>query len=204
MTPHKSSLPRLYLKQCEMSILDHPALISTILGSCVAVTLYNSRLGIAAISHALLPHCRRHTYVNSVNDLLTDDCSRCNDAFKYVDCSVSMMAETFARFGIRPAETQVQLYGGAKMFISGNENAPPSVGLQNSTVAKQVIADHGLTLFASDIGGSLGRKLYFNTQTGKVTLHRMAKHPLRDFRALYPLKKVGHHASKEKNPGPRR
>lgn len=204
MTVHKPSLPRFFLKPCEMSILEHPALISTILGSCVAVTLFNGRLGIAAISHALLPHCKRHRYVNSVNDLLTDDCSRCGDAFKYVDCSVSMMVEAFARFGVRPAETQVRLYGGAKMFMSGDEHAALSVGLQNFTVARQVIADHGLALLASDIGGTEGRKLCFNTQTGKVTVHRMEKHTVRDFQTLNLSEKAVKHARKEKNPGSRR
>lgn len=196
MTLHRPSLPHLYLKQGEMSILEHPALVSTILGSCVAVTLYNKRLGIAAISHALLPHCKHHEYINNVNDLLTDDCSRCAEAFKYVDCSVSMMVEAFARFGIRPGETQVQLYGGAKMFIAGNEKTNLPVGFQNSAVAEKVIADHGLTLLTSDIGGSVGRKIYFDTQTGKVTMHTMGRHTLRDFQAIHALKKVVKHVLK--------
>jgi chemotaxis protein CheD len=170
MTQHEVR-STVYLKQGQMLILEHPTLVSTILGSCVAVTFYNPRLGLAAISHALLPHCRRHVYHNSVNDLLTGDCARCADAFKYVDCSVSMMAEAFSRFGIAAAETRVQLYGGAAMIVSRERRASPeTVGEQNTAVARRVLADHGLAIQACDVGGTAGRKLVFNTLTGEVKL----------------------------------
>jgi chemotaxis protein CheD len=204
MVPYKTSLPHLYLKQGEMSILETPALVSTILGSCVAVTLFNARLGIAAISHALLPHCKQRTYQNKLTDLLANDCARCQEAFKYVDCAVCMMVEAFSRFGIRPGETQVQLHGGARMFSSGNQLSSLPVGLQNSAVAKKVIADHGLALSVCDIGGSAGRKIFFNTRTGGVSLRVAGRHVQDDHPEIYRFKKGEIHAAKESNTCPGR
>ncbi|PKN17415.1 MAG: chemotaxis protein CheD [Deltaproteobacteria bacterium HGW-Deltaproteobacteria-6] len=176
MTTHKIPPAHLYLKPGEMSILEMPTLVTTILGSCVAVTLYNRRLEVAAISHALLPHCKRRTYKNNVRDLLHGECARCSDAFKYVDCAVSMMIEAFSRFGITADETQVQLYGGAKMIAAPKQQGGMEpVGLQNSNVAQKVIADHGLTLYAYDIGGAAGRKISFNTKTGNIALHKAVR-----------------------------
>ncbi len=171
---HKLKPDHLYLKQGEMAILLKPTVVTTILGSCVAVTLYNPRLGIAAISHSLLPHCTRRTYQSNVNDLLSADCQRCAEAYRYVDCSVSMMAEAFFRFGSGAAETHVQIYGGAKMIVqrARTGNTQP-VGLQNSAVAQKVIEDHGLKISTCDIGGTRGRKIIFNTKTGIVLLHKM-------------------------------
>jgi chemotaxis protein CheD len=181
MTTHKITPAHLYLKPGEMSILEMPTLVTTILGSCVAVTLYNRRLEIAAISHALLPHCKRRAYKNNVHDLLHGECVQCSDAFKYVDCAVSMMIEAFSRFGITAAETQVQLYGGAKMIAAPKQpGGMEPVGLQNSSVAQKVIADHRLTLYAYDIGGTAGRKISFNTKTGHITLHKTVRKTSKD------------------------
>lgn len=176
MTTHNNTPAHLYLKPGEMSILEMPTIVTTVLGSCVAVTLYNRRLEIAAISHALLPHCKHRVYKNNVLDLLHSACERCSDAFKYVDCAVSMMIEAFSRFGIAANETQVQLFGGAKMMAAQKQpGGREPVGLQNSNVAQKVIADHRLTLYAYDIGGAAGRKISFNTKTGHITLHKSVR-----------------------------
>ena len=197
MTTPKITLAHLYLKPGEMFILEMPTLVTTILGSCVAVTLYNRRLQVAAISHALLPHCRRRVYQNNVHDLLHGECAKCSDAFKYVDCAVSMMIEAFSRFGITAAETQVQLYGGARMIAAQNQpGSMEPVGLQNSNVAQKVIADHRLTLYACDIGEAAGRKISFNTKTGDITLHKTAGHAPEDYPAEMGSPKDRSHGSK--------
>lgn len=170
---NKTGNVHLYLKPGEISIIERPAIITTILGSCIAVTLFNKRLGMAAISHALLPHCKRHVYKNYAGDLLNEDCAKCPEAYRYVDCSVSMMIEAFSRSGIAASETQVQLFGGAKMIASPKQSAGiKPVGLQNLIAAKKVIADHGLTIHCCDVGGTAGRKISFNTKTGIVVLRQ--------------------------------
>jgi chemotaxis protein CheD len=165
----KSSLPRYYLKAGELFIMEKPAMISTILGSCIALTLFNRRLGVAGICHALMPKCIKQKQKNSMDDLLDHECHKCLEAFKYADCSVFMMAEAFFRFGITPPETEVRLFGGARMMSSYNSpDVKYSVGEQNVATAKKVIAHCHLELTSSDIGGSAGRKITFNTKTGEV------------------------------------
>lgn len=46
MKTHKTGLPPLYRKQGDLSVPESPAPVYTILGSCVAVTPYDRRLGI--------------------------------------------------------------------------------------------------------------------------------------------------------------
>lgn len=171
----KSRLSQYYLKPGEMFMMEKPALISTVLGSCIAVTLYNKRLGFAGICHALLPHCKRKNYRNKIEDLLDDECHKCSEAFKYADCSVSMMAEAFFRFGITPEETEVRLFGGATMMSNPKQSeGNTAVGHQNVTIARKVIADCRLVLASFDVGGTVGRKIIFNTKTGEV-LHQYLK-----------------------------
>ena len=171
----------LNLRQAEMFILNKPVWVSTVLGSCVTVTLYNKRLGLAAICHALLPHCQKNGYKNSVDDLLDEGCLNCGDAFRYVDCAVVMMVESFARFGIPASETRVSVVGGASMLAQSDAAGHYPVGLQNVHVAQRVLADHRLDIAFSETGGSKGRKLFFNTQTGKVIVQPVGENPCLPF-----------------------
>ena len=159
-----------------MFILDRPSLVSTVLGSCVAVTLFNARRELAAICHALLPSCKKRIYVDSVHDLLDEDCIQCPESYRYVDCAVAMMAEAFRRCGIAPGETQVQLLGGARMIgdAAGAVRTAP-VGQQNVKVARKVLADHHLRIAFSDTGGAAGRKIIFDSQTGDVAVSRIGR-----------------------------
>lgn len=174
MLPSKSDLPHYYLKAGEMFIMEKPALISTVLGSCIALTLFNQRKGLAGICHALLPQCIRKSHKTSIDNLLDDECHKCLEAFKYADCSVYMMAESFIRFGITPRETEVRLFGGAKMMVSrSGHDGHYSIGQQNIDTARKVISYCHLELASSDVGGTGGRKIIFNTKTGEVEHHSL-------------------------------
>lgn len=199
MIRYKPHLPMLFLKQNEMSILSKPMLVSTILGSCVAVTLFSPRLGVAAISHSYLPHCRTRKYVDNIRDLLCERCLHCPEAFKYVDCAVSMMVEAFTRFGVTPGETQVQLFGGAKMIDRRPQAVNIPIGTQNSDTAQKVIADQGLRIAVQDIGGATGRKIYFDTQTGHVSMLLMREQAHDRSTDLPPYHRGKAHAAEEEN-----
>lgn len=173
---HRSLLPNYYLKAGELFILEQPAMISTVLGSCIAVTLFNKRLGFAGICHALLPQCKRKNIKKKIEDLLDNECHKCLEAFKYADCSVFMMAEAFSRFGVTASETEVRLFGGARMMYSpDSRDAKYSVGRQNIDAARMVLDYYHLTLASSDVGGAAGRKITFNTRTGEV-VQQFLKH----------------------------
>lgn len=52
ITPHQQNI---FLKSAEVVMTCKPALISTVLGSCVAVTMFEPVNGVGAICHAMLP-----------------------------------------------------------------------------------------------------------------------------------------------------
>jgi chemotaxis protein CheD len=126
--------------------------------------MFHRRLGIGAICHGLLPQCREKTEC-------TGDCL---EGMKYVDCSIHRMAKHFRRLGAAPHEIEVKVFGGADMF-----GARPggmggiSVGKQNAEKALEIVKKEGLRVTAQDLGGTQGRKIYFNTETGEVLLKRL-------------------------------
>ena len=130
-----------------------------VLGSCVSVTLYHRRFGLSAVSHGLLPHCKERSVC----------AGNCAGYAKFVDCSVHAMARRFKQSGITLQELEARIYGGAEMFGSrSSAGSAASVGSQNIETALNALDDEGLRVYSMDVGGSLGRKIFFDTGTGEV------------------------------------
>ncbi|MCL5237713.1 MAG: chemotaxis protein CheD [Nitrospirae bacterium] len=179
MSTMEARLPLVYLNPGEMHLSKKPGLVATVLGSCVSVTMFNQRLGTGAICHIVLPKCK--CKANCDNDCTKrihdpeNGCRRnCSNAFRYADCSIFKMMETFRSLGIDNDEIEVKLFGGSDMFPSdGGKSTAMNVGKQNIESALQGIELEGLKLTACDVGGSGGRKILFYTHTGEVFLKRL-------------------------------
>ena len=78
--------------------------------------------------------------------------------------------------GIRKNEMEVKLLGGADVF-ERTDGHTKSVGRQNRETALEIIKNENLNLSVSDVGGNLGRKIYFYTDTGRVLLKRINRIP---------------------------
>lgn len=133
--------------------VDHaPTAISTVLGSCVAVCLYDERLGIGGMNHYLLP------FWNG-NGLQTP---------KFGNISIPRLIESMMEKGSKPSTMKAKLFGGASMNISGSEAM--MIGEKNIIVARQILGEYKIPIVAEDIGGQNGRKIQFNLEQGKVLL----------------------------------
>ena len=159
-----ADLASVYLKPGEMAVRDVPTRVTTVLGSCVAVTMYVSRFRVGAICHALLPRCRERGQCQT----------GCAEPFKYVNCVVPEMIEAIKRRGARPRDIEVKLFGGADMFapMPGSRRSV-SVGGENVEEAIRAVEAFGLRIKVSDVGGTRGRKIFFFTHTGEVWLKRL-------------------------------
>lgn len=157
-SPDRECLQSLYLMPGELTVTECPTLVTTVLGSCVAVTFYCKCLQLGAICHAVFP------------------LSHGEEKFKFVDSSLRYMLECFSAHGIYAKDIVAKLFGGADMFDSLSlERRGKTVGWQNVLVAKEELQRHGVRLTAQDIGGEQGRRLVFNTQSGEVYLKRLRR-----------------------------
>jgi chemotaxis protein CheD len=165
MISDESKYPVIYLKAAEMLFLEAPATVLTVLGSCLSVTMLHRQSGLCAICHGLLPERRGGC---------TECGGECRDEARYVKCSIRKMIKRFAREGVRPGDIEVKVFGGADMFGAlRSGRSCLSVGSMNIEAARKTIEQAGLNVASSDVGGTEGRKLYFNTQTGEVLLKRV-------------------------------
>jgi chemotaxis protein CheD len=158
-----SELSEIYLHPGESYLARKPAIIRTILGSCVGVTFWSAKLGIGALTHSQLPRCPV--------DLLPFPTSA---GHRYVDFSIRDIARQFDKCGAVRTEVQVKMFGGADVLIVGDTSSKPTVGRQNCEVAIEVLRLEGFHVLASSVGGTAGLNIRFDTRTGEVRLRRLA------------------------------
>lgn len=164
----EGELLEVYLLPGELHVTREPAIIRTILGSCVGVTLWSERLGVGALCHSLLP---RHPENRSA------DCpTSLTHCRRYLDFSIRDMARQFDELGAVRSEVQVKLFGGADVLLVGKAaSAKPTVGKMNCEAALDVVRAEGFNVAASSLGGTTGLNIKFNTLTGVVLLKRLPR-----------------------------
>jgi chemotaxis protein CheD len=164
MTEAGVVLPDLNLQPGELYLARGPAILRTILGSCVGVTFWSLRLGAGALCHGVLPRC----------PLDWREAATPEEGARYVDFSIRHLARQFDALGASRRELVVKVFGGADVLpVADAERARLSVGAQNRQAAAEVLAEEGFTVAASDVGGRRGRRIHFHTGTGEVLLHRL-------------------------------
>jgi chemotaxis protein CheD len=158
-----AKLSEIYVQPGESHLVCKPVILRTLLGSCVGITFWVPRLGIAAICHAMLPN-----YPSSPPPKL---CRA--DGHRYVDFAIRDLAHEFDLLGVSRREVQVKLFGGGDVLVVG-ESLRPTIGKLNCEVALKTLREEGFEVAASSLGGTSGLKIRFNTGTGDVLLQRLA------------------------------
>ncbi len=169
MNASGAALANVYLRPGEIFISDRPTIVKTVLGSCISVTMFNSRLRLGAICHGMLPEC---------GEMSGSNCA-CLTGFRHVDCSVRKMLEELHSSGILNDEIECKMFGGSDMFktILGKPN-PINVGEQNIIAAYKIMYESNLRLAASDTGGSRGRQIIFIPNSGEVFLKKIGSNDM--------------------------
>lgn len=129
-----------------------PKAISTVLGSCVAVCLYDPHSGIGGMNHYLLP------FWNG-NGLQTP---------KYGNIAIPKLIDSMLRQGAHPKRMEAKIFGGAMMHANASEAM--MIGHKNILVARDILKEYSISIIAEDIGGHHGRKIQFNLEEGRVLL----------------------------------
>jgi chemotaxis protein CheD len=157
-------VPDLNLQPGELYLAQGPAILRTILGSCVSVTFWSARLGAGALSHGVLPRCPQTWPPDS----------SLTDGYRYVDFSIRHLIHQFDALGARRDELEVKLFGGADVLpLLSDRVDRPTIGALNCQSAVEVLAEEGLQVVASDLGGVRGRRIHFHTGTGVVLVYRL-------------------------------
>ena len=145
------ALQSVYLHPGQLFVTSEPAVVTTILGSCVAVCLWEPALGVGGINHYLLP--------TGVRTAAT--------GLRYGNVAIEHLLERLQRAGARQECLQAKVFGGACVLeaMRGKEN---HLGAKNVDIARLALQDAGIPVMSSDVGGGRGRKLIFYPHDGNA------------------------------------
>jgi chemotaxis protein CheD len=144
----------------DLGIYARPLQIKTIVGSCVALCLWDPVRKLAGLNHYLLPFGPS----GSERD------------FRYGTSACRHLITTFLDRGGWKSRTYVALVGGG---APASHSEDGTVGAHNVTAALQVLREFGLSVHRRETGGLFGRKLLFFTGEGRLLVRTLAR-PLND------------------------
>lgn len=133
---------------------EKPTLIQTILGSCVSVCLWDTKLHIGGMNHYMLP-------LWNGNGLATP---------KYGNIAIEKLIEKMLSLGCRKKDLVAKTFGGGKI-IETNKSYHLQIGSQNIIIADEMLKSAKIPVIIQNTGGTHGRKIQFYTNTG-VVLHK--------------------------------
>lgn len=155
---------RHFLLPGEIAYSGEPAVLSTLLGSCVAVCLHDPRNGTGGMNHYMLPG------PGESGARLTRG--------KYGNYAVPRLIEMAAQAGSRLTDLTAQVYGGGNVtghLGSTGETGLYNIGDRNVLLAETMLHQLGVKITRRDTGGHHARKIHLDTSTGKVQLGHIAK-----------------------------
>jgi chemotaxis protein CheD len=146
----------LYLHPGRLLVSAEPATIVTILGSCVSVVLHDPATAIGGLNHFVLPHWARGGAASP----------------RFGNVAMRMLLDEMVQRGAEPSRLEAKVFGGASVLEAYRASAW-QLGQDNVRVALRHLADAGVPVTASDVGGVRARRLVFDTQRGDVWLRRL-------------------------------
>jgi chemotaxis protein CheD len=148
---------QLMLLPGQMHFGGHAANVRTLLGSCVAVTLWHPQRRIGGMCHFLLPSRQRGS------DEALDG--------RYGDEALDVMVARLRAARTEPHEYEAHLYGGADTMPEGS-GVKFNVGERNIEQGWKLIDSHGFQLQGVDVGEDVPRTVTLNIATGQVEMKR--------------------------------
>ncbi|MFA6971581.1 MAG: chemotaxis protein CheD [Gallionella sp.] len=130
--------------------------ISTLLGSCVAVCLFDPKLKLGGMNHFLLP-----TRTSGSNDDI--------DVIMNGDYSMEVLVNGLLNKGAKKSRLVAKAFGGGTIVSS----IRMAIGERNSAFAHEWLEREGIPLVASDFNGPWSRKVVFVPQSGDAFCRRI-------------------------------
>lgn len=144
---------RIYLHPGHSFSSATPTLVTTILGSCISVCLTDPIARIGGLTHYVVP--------SPLSPSMALEAERVGTT------AIVQLVDKLAILGALRHRFIARVFGGASMLqrspLSGRD-----LGTQNADVAFAQLAALGIPVASRDTGGTVGRKLIFETDTGEA------------------------------------
>ncbi len=157
-----------FLYPANLYVNHEPALVTTILGSCVSVCLFDPIYKVGGINHYMLPFWNGKGLASP----------------KYGNISIEKLIEKLLHLGARKHNLQAKIFGGA--VVLNGDFSYYNIGERNIEIAFSMLKEMNIKVLGSSTGGKKGRKILYDTSTGMVKQRyinrQLIKEPIKDLK----------------------
>jgi len=151
----------IFLQPGDFYFGDSDTRIRTILGSCVAITLWHPILRIGGMCHYMLPKNNRrqpHAHLDG----------------RYADEAVQLFLKEIKKSRTHPRDFEVKMFGGGNQFPSQNVGEL-TVSDKNIELGRRLLSEHGFSVRCEHMGGVGHRNVMFDLWSGDVWVKHVEK-----------------------------
>lgn len=143
-----------------------PAMIRTLLGSCVAACLYDPDRSIIGMNHFLLSSRR---YSRNIPIVMSE-------AGRYGIHAMELLINEMLKLGAKRTNLHAKAFGGGSIYLHSEERDNFfCVGDINSRFIREFLQNDGIPLVAQDLGGESARIIHFKNDDYSVHVKKIGK-----------------------------
>lgn len=146
----------------EYRVARNPGRLVTLgLGSCVGIGMWDPATKIGGLLHIMLPSSKEFTKLNKRE--------------KYADLGIPLMLKELLELGAGRGRITAKLVGGAQMFSGLDKKQLFNIGERNVQASRSILRELNISVAGEDVGGSRGRTMYLDLQSGQVLIKTLGK-----------------------------
>ncbi|HWZ27142.1 MAG TPA: chemotaxis protein CheD [Gemmatimonadales bacterium] len=146
---------RVFVHPGKLAASAAPCRITTILGSCIAVSLHDPTAGVGGINHFLLPRAPHG-----------------EQSARFGDQALPQLLDAVERLGARRAHLVAKVVGGACVLDVFRDKLT-HLGNQNASMAFEALHDLKLPVLMAETGGRKARHVTFYPHTGDLVVRSL-------------------------------
>lgn len=146
-------ISKIFIYPGSLEISKKPIQLTTILGSCVAVCLWDNKLKFGGMNHFMLPLWNGEGLASP----------------KYGNIAIDKLIHKMIWNGSSIENIEAKIFGGGNVIDSANNIY--KIGDRNIEVAISKLKEFNIEIIGSSTGGKLGRKILMDTSNFKI-LHK--------------------------------
>ncbi len=143
------------IKIGELHAAAEPTIIYTLLGSCVAVCIYDSQKHIGGMNHIFLPGGNSST-----------------SSTRYGENAIKNLLQKIIKLGGNQKDMIAKAFGGGHVIPAISEEI--GVGSKIVDFVISFLKENKIELVAHDFGGNMPRKVFFHTDTGMAYVKQLS------------------------------
>jgi chemotaxis protein CheD len=149
-------LVKVYLQPGQLYASAQPSAVTTVLGSCVAICVWDPLTSVGGMNHYLLPFFAGQGHGSP----------------RFGNVAMTQLLDRVQALGASRGRLQAKVFGGA-CVLEAFQAREGHLGEKNAGVAFKLLEELGIPVVSRDVGGRSGRKLIFHTDLGNAWVAKL-------------------------------